>query len=104
MKLFRRRDTKSSHPHAAALSHLKNAHRALMSENASEGLQHIGRAFQAVNSLIPKAPKPAVSQGPAKAPPDSDGGGNAVASAMQASTSGSPLTLGQKRLSAFNKR
>lgn len=53
MKLFRRAEPKSTHPHAKALEHLANAHRALMKENAAEGRQHIGRAFQAVSVGLP---------------------------------------------------
>lgn len=67
MKLFRRKEPKTTHPHRGAMQHLQNAHQALMNDNATEGMQHIGRAFKAVQLSMPKPP--ATPMAAAKAPP-----------------------------------
>ncbi len=68
MKLFRLKEPKSSHPHAVAMSHLKNAHAALLKEQAQEAQQHIGRAFQAVSASLPKQAPAAPTLGTASTP------------------------------------
>lgn len=95
MKLFRRIEPKSTHPHATALEHLANAHKALMKEKAQEGLQHIGRAFQVVTASLPKqAP---TSKPLAKAPaqpsaPMATEPGNDIGTTPNAAPSAAPST------------
>lgn len=73
MRLFKRTEPKSNHTHAKALEHLANAHRALMKENAAEGQQHIGRAFQAVSASLPKqAPAAPMTPTPPTPAPGND--------------------------------
>lgn len=62
MKLFRRKKLKGdAAKHEAAFGHLQKAHSSLMSDNADEAVQHIGRAFQTVNAGRPK-PMPTNAQ------------------------------------------
>ncbi len=57
MKLFRRKEPRSSHPHAQALEHIQNAHKALMRDDATAGRVHLGKAFAAVHHTLPKTGK-----------------------------------------------
>lgn len=70
MKLFRRKEPKSTHPHAGAMEHLSNAHKALHGHDTAKAKHHIGHALKQVQlATPPEAPEVSPgSEAPAKQP------------------------------------